>query len=152
MCCHCKYVKLTLQNLAEPTMTNEKARQQFFLTLFPSMAVFLAISLFIAFAAEPLGLPGTVVTGLAVVAGLLLVNAVWAHWRFINRIDEFLRSIQIKAVLAGLSLILAIASVWGYLEQYLDAPALPIFYLNPIYWLAYGVAAGILTIQAGGEI
>lgn len=133
-------------------MTNERAQKLFFLSFFPSMGIFMAITLVIAFATEPLRFPPTLITILAIAAGLALVNSIWAHWRYVNRIDEFLRSIQIKAILSGLGVILTIASVWGYFEQHLDAPTLQVFYLNPIYWCAYGVAAIIMTKQTGGEI
>lgn len=129
-------------------MTNEKATRSFLVTTALSMTAFMAMSLLITFGEKLFGIPSSSMIYLAIAGGIFLVNAIWAHWRYIMRIDEFLRLIQIKAVLVGLSAILAIASIWGYLELYLDAPNLPIFYLNPIYWVFYALGAGILTKQA----
>jgi hypothetical protein len=36
----------------------------------------------------------------------------WGHWRFINEIDEFMRSVQIKALLFGLACILVYSTAW----------------------------------------
>ena len=133
-------------------MTNNQAHRRYFQRLVPTMLVFIGLSILIGFNDDLLGLPTQIILPLALVAGALLVAAFWVHWRFIMEIDEFLRSIQIGSVMAGLTVIISIASIWGFLERALDVPALPIFYLNPIYWAAYSLAVVVLTIRATREV
>lgn len=70
-----------------------------------------------------------------------------AQWRYINAIDEYLRMIQIKGLLIGLLCLLSIATGWGLLEMLAKVPALPIFWLVPIFWITQSVAVGFFRAK-----
>ena len=94
-------------------------------------------------------LPGALFVALTIIPIAALLSMFWLHWRFLQEIDEYLRQIQINALLCGAAVALAIATGWGYLEKYSDLAALPVFWLNPVFWVAYGIAAAVFTRWAG---
>jgi len=86
---------------------------------------------------------------LAVLPLAFLLGTFGAFWRFLRNVDEFVRSVHQRAVIAGLFGSYLIANVWGYLELYLPSPTLPAFWLGPIGWAIYGAVAVVLTRRAG---
>ena len=107
-------------------------------------------SLGTTWAADHMNLPPVALYGLAIIPIIAIFSAFWAHWRFVNEIDEFLRTIQVKAVIFGIACVMAIASGWGTLELLADAPILKVFWLLPIFWVSYSAAAVVLTKREAG--
>lgn len=126
-------------------MTNEKATRRYLGTLIPAALAFIGASLALKLMENAGLLPLPAVYALSVIPVALMLFMFWAHWRYMNEIDEFLRSIQAKGGFAGLVVVLTVATGWGWLELAADAPALSIFWLNPLYWLVYSVAVLWLT-------
>ena len=131
-------------------MTPERATGRYFKIFVPAMVGYMAGTLGITWAADNMSLPPVALYGLAVIPIVAILCSFWAHWRFITEIDEFLRTIQIKAVLFGVACVLAIASAWGTLEMLADAPLLSVFWLVPIFWVSYSAAAMVITKREGG--
>lgn len=132
-------------------MDEKQATHRFFWGLFPAMGVFLAASIGIA-ALHKTGEPSqSLLVGLSLIPICAQIISFWAYWRFVNEVDEFLRAIQIKAVLFGLVVILTIATSWGYLEAYADAPDMKLIWLNPLFCLGYGIGAFYFTKRDGGD-
>ena len=130
-------------------MTQEQAGRRYFSFLIPAAMVFLAASLAIKLADKAAMLPPPALYAAALVPIAALLSMFWAHWRYMNEIDEFLRSIQVKAAFAGFIIVLTIASGWGYLEFYADVAPLSVYWLNPLYWIVYGIAAMLFSLQSG---
>lgn len=130
-------------------MSNLTAKKRYFRVFYPAMAIFLVASAALG-ALDPKAVSPVLAYGLALVPIVALLSVFWAHWRFMNEIDEFLRTIQMQAVLFGVAVVLVISFGWGFLENYVDAPRLHIIWLTPIYWLAYAAAATVLTRRATG--
>ena len=131
-------------------MTNETANRRYMSIVIPASIVFVGTSYAIkqADGAGMLPPPALYVAALVPVAAMLTMF--WAQWRYVSEIDEFLRFIQIKAAFAALAVVMTIATGWGYLEFYAEAPLLSIFWLNPLYWIAYSIAAVTFSIRDGG--
>ena len=131
-------------------MTNEQATRRYFRALIPATIALLGFSYGIKLADNAGLLPalGLYAAALLPVASMLV--QFWAYWRYIAEIDEFLRSIQLRAAFVGLVVVMVVATGWGYLEFYAEAPALSIFWLNPLYWIAYGLAVPAITWRYGG--
>ncbi|PCI87298.1 MAG: hypothetical protein COB24_06630 [Hyphomicrobiales bacterium] len=96
------------------------------------------------------GLAKAVYYALAVIPIIAIGGMAWAHWRFITELDEYMRMIQIKALLIGLLCMLAMATGWGMIEMLLRLPALPIFWLVPIFWLGFSVSLGFIKAKEKG--
>ncbi len=130
-------------------MTNEQATRRYLSFVFPAGILFLGASYGIKTADEAGILPEPALYAAAVVPVAILLALFWAHWRYMGEIDEFLRSIQVKALFAALTAVMTIATGWGYLEFYADAPRLSIFWLNPLYWIAFSVATVTISRRYG---
>ena len=125
------------------------AKRRYQRGLVPAMVIFLCGSFGLAWLdanADPSNYVMIAISVVPVAAALFMFSL---HWRLLNEVDEYLRQIQINALLIGATVALTIATGWGYLESYIDAPALPIFWLNPIFWIVYGSAAAVMTKRAG---
>ena len=132
-------------------MNNREAKKRYFRIFVPAMTIYVVGFLGIAWFADNVYYDPFVIAALGLVPIAALLAMFWAHLRLISEIDEFLRSIQIKAVLGGLSVVFVIATGWGIVELLTDVPRLPIFWINPIYFVAYGLASILLTRRAMGQ-
>ena len=130
-------------------MTQEQANRRYLSVLIPATIVFVAASYGIKLADNAAVLPPWMLYAAAIVPIAALLGMFWAHWRYMREIDEFLRSIQVKAAFAGLVIVLTIASAWGYLEFYAEVAPLSIYWLNPLYWIVYSIAVVIFTLRSG---
>lgn len=131
-------------------MTTERATARYFKVLIPAIIIYMAASLGMNWIDDTLQIPRLALYAMAAPAVIALLAMFWAHWRLMNELDEFLRMIQVKAVLFGLATILVVASGWGWLELYAGVPYLPVFWLTPIFCVAYGIAAIVITKRLGG--
>lgn len=131
-------------------MTTERATRRYFQIFIPSMIIYLAGTLGTDWVADNEALPPYAVYAMACIPIFAMLSVFWGHRRFINEIDEFLRTIQIKAVLFGTACLLVVAMGWGSLEMFADVPRLQVFWLMPLFWVAYAAAAGLITKREGG--
>ncbi len=131
-------------------MTNEQATRRYFMIFVPSMIAYAAGLLSTQWGAVHMGLQPTALYALAAVPIAAILSIFWAHWRFIKEIDEFLRMIQIKAILFAMSCVMVAASGWGTLEILADAPKFKVFWLLPMFWVSFAASAVFLTKRDGG--
>lgn len=120
-------------------MDVKPATRRYMRLFIPTMLLFLLASLGLAWLDRTTQTDNLVLAALAIVPIAALLSMFWLHWRYLRDLDEFLRQIQVKGLLFGAAVALGIATGWGYLESYADAPALSVFWLNPIFWMAYAV-------------
>lgn len=126
-------------------MSEKQATIRYFKIFVPSMAMYLIGMIGISWPAKNLGLPQPALIGLAAIPMIALLCAIWAHWRFITELDEFLRMIQIKGIVFGVAMVLIVASSWGLLEVLAEVPRLPIIHTFTIFCISYGLAVAVLT-------
>ncbi|MFL5296992.1 MAG: hypothetical protein ACJ798_11485 [Phenylobacterium sp.] len=75
----------------------------------------------------------------------LLVNF-WFYGRYVVEEDDEFRRLQVvMTMLVGLAVVLAAATVWGFLEVLAGAPHITIYWVAPIYVVAQGLAAPIVA-------
>jgi hypothetical protein len=130
-------------------MSYKQANRRFTSTIAVSMAVFLGACLALTWANKFTDTPKPLLWFACILPVVALLTPVWAQWRFINEIDEYLRSIQLKAIFLGLAALLLLASAWGFVEMYVGAPPVSMFWLNPVYWVAYSIGATYLMWREG---
>lgn len=80
-----------------------------------------------------------VILGLTIIPIVALLYGIAVHWNFVNSLDEYLRARQIKAMVFGLALMLAISASWGILEVIADVARLPSLWFLVIFCAGYGV-------------
>ena len=73
--------------------------------------------------------------------GLIAINA-----RYLVEVtDEFRRLAMMLSMLCGLAVVLAVTSVWGFLEVLAGAPMVPLYHVATIYVVAQAVAAPVIA-------
>ena len=90
---------------------------------------------------------------IALVPALATSGFIWAMASYVAELkDEYVRMLEIRKMLVATGFTLALASGWGILELFTNAPRVPLFYVFPVWCL--GLAVGSLvnkvTIGDGG--
>lgn len=129
-------------------MNTKRATARYFAFFIPAMLIFLGASVGLAWLEKGEAVSKGVMIGLALIPIVALLSMFWLHWRFLSDIDEYLRQIQIKGLLFAAAIVMTLATGWGYLENFFDVPALPVFWLNPVFWLAYALGVGFQNWRA----
>tara|TARA_B100000749_G_C18235509_1_gene386130 strand:+ start:192 stop:590 length:399 start_codon:yes stop_codon:yes gene_type:complete len=131
-------------------MTNAKATRRFFLAMGSGLVVFIAASVALSNLRETAGT--ALIITLVTIAILALASFFWAHLRFVSEVDEFLRSIQIRAIIFSLTVVFCLFTALGYISLFLDRETVSLFWLNPTYWLSYGAASLFLSWRETGTL
>jgi hypothetical protein len=82
-------------------------------------------------------LPALPVIGQLAVCGLYLAEEK----------DEFLRNLQIQAMLWGIGATLAVTTVWGFLENFAQVPHLYLYVVYPLFWFFVGISTPLLKAR-----
>ena len=82
-------------------------------------------------------LPALPIIGGLVVIGLYLVEEK----------DEFQRTVLIQSMLWGIGATLAVTTVWGFLENFLQVPRLDLYLVFPLFWFFVGIFTPILKAK-----
>ncbi|WP_395329500.1 hypothetical protein WBP06_15310 [Novosphingobium sp. BL-8H] len=93
--------------------------------------------------------PGTVVTvALALAVVVPIFGMIWATARYLHEeTDEYLRQRAAIASLYGLGAVLALGSLWGFLETFRLVPHVPGWAVVPVW--AIGMGIGQFRMSAG---
>lgn len=77
-----------------------------------------------------------------ILPGLFLFGMLWSIWRFLREVDEVARHFIVQSMIIGLFGVLALSGVWGLMELLSDEiPRLPVFWIFPVFFAAFGFAA-----------
>ncbi len=72
---------------------------------------------------------------------LPVAGAIWVFLRYIDRLDEYLRAIMTKRFVTATGLTLVVCTAWGFLEQYMAAPHIPLYLVYPLLWAMFAVTS-----------
>jgi hypothetical protein len=121
--------------------TNNPAQRRFFYRFAVSMLLYAAllvptVVVFVRY--KPAGL---LAYGLAVLPALPILGMLLVIGLFLaEEKDEFIRNMQIQSLIGGMGGTLALVSVWGFLENFAQAPRLQLFLVYPIFWGFVGIS------------
>jgi hypothetical protein len=105
------------------------------------MAVYVAAILAAAFWARAGHRHGPASWFMAVLPGLSVVGIISVMGLYLREEkDEFLRMVQIHSLLWSTGITLAIATTWGFLENFASAPQAPLYLIFPLYCGIWGMA------------
>lgn len=89
---------------------------------------------------DAVGLDGTILWVIAFLPILPIFAMIWVMARYIaDEDDEYLRHLAVMANMGGLSLVLALASLWGFLEEFALVPHAPGWLSVPVWAVGMGL-------------
>lgn len=121
-----------------------KAAKQYTVEMLTSMALlypgalFLANYLYESFKLEFIWL--TLVALLPVLPGLWALTAIF---RFVRKLDELQRRIQLEAAVFSLVITLLFTFTYGFMQHFLQLPLVPLHWITTLLIGAWGVGVGI---------
>jgi undecaprenyl pyrophosphate phosphatase UppP len=84
---------------------------------------------------------GWTLYAVAVAPALFILGVIWAMGMYlVEETDEYIRMRLVRAMMVATGITLAIASVWGFLEQLADLVHVPAYYGFVIWCGAMGLA------------
>ncbi len=87
---------------------------------------------------------------IALVPGLAALGWIWAMARLLVELDdEYLRMLEVRKFLIATGFALSITSVWGVLELFTTVPALPVFFVWPLWCVGLALGQLVNWRQAG---
>jgi hypothetical protein len=124
-----------------PAIVNKKFRIR--ATLF--MGAYVAVNIAaITGAFDGMKPPGTWAFALVVAAPV--IGHIWAFLVWMRDSDEFVRTLAAKRFIVATGVMLAITSIWGFMELYAKAPHISAAMVYPLLWAAFaGVTPFIRT-------
>ena len=61
--------------------------------------------------------------------------------------DEFQRNVLVQAMLGGTGCMLALATAWGYLEDFAHAPHIDLTMVYPAFWFFTAISYGVVKAR-----
>ncbi len=126
-----------------------QATKRYMKLFVPAMALYLIGVFGISWADNRSYLPPWSMYALTIIPILAIFAWMWAQWRYVNELDEYLKKLQTDAMMIGFMTVTAIAMGWGLMELMTDVPRIPIFFAGPGFYLIYGITFAVLSKRAG---
>lgn len=107
----------------------------------PTMVVYFLLVFGASYAFDELDLAGPVAWALAIAPAIPILGVIAIMGLYLKEeTDEFQRNILVESMLWGFGLTMAVTSVWGFAEIYINAPALQAFWVFPMFCLGMGLS------------
>lgn len=126
--------------------TFKSAKRRYLRLLWPLMTIYVIIVLggsygLSQFETEPRWLQ----ISLAVASAAPVIATLFALLRYANETDEYSRLVQLKALAWGGALTISVVFLVGFLQIFDVITAFDVFWLGPLFFLAYGLA--VMSLQ-----
>lgn len=124
------------------------AQRRYMWRFLPAMGVYSVAIIGSNLAAQAWQPQGALLFLVALAPALPLLAAIAAIGLYLaEETDEFIRSRNATAAIGALGLLLAIATVWGFLEEGGVVPHLPLWAAFPFWAFGLGVMQGVLALR-----
>ncbi len=95
---------------------------------------------------------GPILWMLAILPALPILYFIWAMGRYLaDEADEYMRMRQVTYALFATGWLLALATIWGFLETFGVAPHVPSWAAIPVWAIGLGVAQIWAAVHKGAE-
>lgn len=117
--------------------------------MLPLAAAYVVVMLGAILMHERLHVTGPALYLIAILPALPLIGIVWALGRFlVEETDEYQRSLAVRKMLVATGVLLVVATIWGFLEQFGLAPHLPAYWCFIVWCFGLGVGAGWTKLRS----
>ena len=111
----------------------------------PTMTAYVVFLLFAEWAIHRFHPTGWLLYGLAVLPAIPIVGIIVVVGLYLaEEKDEFQRNLLIQSMLWGLGAIMALTTVWGFLQIFTPIPRFQPYMTFPLFWCFQGIATGVL--------
>jgi hypothetical protein len=125
-----------------------KAGRRYIYRLAPTMATYLVFLFITQWVFHHLHPTGLVVYLLAVLPALPLVGTLAIVGLYIaEESDDFERSVIVQSVLWGLGGALSVSTIWGFLEDFANAPHISTFNVYLFFWIFMLISQPIIRLR-----
>jgi len=125
-----------------------KAGRRYIYRFAPTMLTYLVFLFIAKWSFHHLHPAGLVVYLLAVLPALPLIGSLAIVGLYIaEESDEFERSIIVQSMLWGLGAALSVSTVWGFLEDFANAPHISIFYVYVVFWIVMALSQPFVRMR-----
>jgi hypothetical protein len=136
------------RNLVMIRMPLSKAGRRYIYRLAPTMALYLLFLFIAQWTFHHLHPTGLIVYPLAVLPALPLVGTLAIVGLYIaEESDEFERSIVVQSILWGLGGALSVSTIWGFLQDFANAPHVSTFYIYVFFWIFMGISQPLIRLR-----
>ncbi len=111
--------------------------------------VFLMLCALIVWGGNKADMPDAILWILGLAATGMLIAQFWALYCYIQGQDEFIAALQWKAIMTAATFTMSLATLWGFFEMFMLMPQISMFFLNPLFWLCYGLYGTFLMRREG---
>lgn len=127
---------------------HSKAGLRYIYRLAPMMAIYCLFLFITQWTFHHLHPTGLAIYLLAVLPALPLIGSlVVVGLYLVEESDEFERSILIQSMLWGFGGALAISTIWGFLEDFANAPHISTFYVYVFFWIFMGISTPFIRMR-----
>ncbi|WP_448663401.1 hypothetical protein ACG3SL_01645 [Sphingomonas sp. CJ20] len=124
------------------------AQRRYMWRFLPAMGVYSVVIVGSSFAMRAWHPEGALLLLVSLAPALPLLAAIAAIGLYLTEEkDEFIRSRNATAALGALGLLLAVATVWGFLEEGGVVGHLPLWVAFPFWAFGLGVSQGVLALR-----
>jgi len=119
------------------------ALRRYLRRLIPTAAIYVgAVLLASSVLGEPGQPTGVAAYALAILPALPIIAVFWIMGRFlVEEQDEYLRLLMVRQMLVATGFTLSLATLWGFLEIYVNAPHIPLFFVAVTWFAGLGVGS-----------
>jgi len=111
----------------------------------PTMTAYVVFLLFAEWAIHRFHPTGSLLYALAVLPAIPIVGIIVVVGLYLaEEKDEFQRNLLIQSMLWGLGAIMALTTVWGFLQIFTPIPRFQPYMTFPLFWCFQGIATGVL--------
>jgi hypothetical protein len=129
-------------------LPKSKAGRRYVYRLFPTMVLYIAFLFLAKWVFHHVHPTRLVVYLLAVLPALPLVGTLAIVGLYITEeSDDFERSIIVQSMLWGLGGALSVSTVWGFLEDFANAPHVSTFYVFLFFWIFMGISQPFIRMR-----
>ena len=132
-------------------MTNKQASIRFMKVFVPTMILYSVSCFAVPEVLKMSDFAKPIVYAISLIPALCVGIALWAQWRQAMEVDEYMRHLQLRAMVFSLGCILAISAAIGFLQIYAGLNNFSVFFVIPAFYIFHGIGMLALTRRDNTE-
>jgi hypothetical protein len=145
----CWCVAVVLRRRRDTACATSPANRAYLRRFFPMMILYVVFLLGAVWLNKHLAPNGPLAIVLAVLPALPLIGVVWALGRLlVEEEDEYLRSLTARQFIVATGFMLAVTSIWGFLDAFDQVPHMPMYWAFIIWCVGLGVGTLVNEIRS----